>query len=520
MTLKRNGEQDVASSVIPIDDLVYSYDDGNKLMIVKDLEHISAGYDDIHTTTGQDDFDYDTYGNLILNKDKDIIAIDYNHLNLPTEITFGNGGTIEYLYDAVGIKLKKTVTDGTNIDVTEYIDGFQYTGNQTNVNLDFFPTAEGYVKVLINDLGGTVYNYVFQYMDHLGNIRMKYGEDPQNNYALTILEEDHYYPYGLAHKGYNGNHRVFDITGVNIILTPVNSFLGDTYTYGFGGKEQQEEFGIAMYDFGARNYDSALGRWMNIDPLAEAIRRHSPYNYAFNNPNYFIDADGMMPGGFANLDRDTSTGSFSTTGGFNVSSLDKEGNIVDNQYHTNSGDAEKAAAGIEESIVDQEVDSAYGDKADDPAPINDKTVQDVKEKVPTLSNQVGSFKTENKITISTEFVGPGKNDDARTHGDVTDPNSPTRTTLYRVSFNSYRILAKTLFHEFYHVIDFQYGVIYRDYLSICGGNCSEDVSRQGAEQLGEVRAYRAGLNVAGVPYSSNAAYKIAIKYLNSHGINY
>jgi RHS repeat-associated protein len=108
--------------------------------------------------------------------------------------------------------------------------------------------------------------YHFNLTDHLGNVRVVVNED-----GIVEQRED-YYPFGLT---FNSSGNVSD--------------------YKYNGFEEQQELGWNVYDYQARYYDPAIGRFLNVDPAADIMRRHGPYNYAFDNPIRFIDPDGMMP---------------------------------------------------------------------------------------------------------------------------------------------------------------------------------------------------------------------------------
>src|SRR5690606_686038 len=232
-------------------------------------------------------------------ENKDITSIQYNYLNLPTEITFGNGNSIEYIYSAAGVKVSKIVTDLSNTTApnifTDYLDGFQYVGGMLN----FFPHAEGYVRATSQTEDPAdpqlVFNYVYNYTDHLGNIRLSYTKDPVSN-ELDILEENNYYPFGLKHKIYGGIKKDYlkeePGNGGGGAIRP-GVVIESPYNYKYNGKEWQDELGLGLYDYGWRQYDPAIARWVVSDPLAEQYRRWSPYNYAVNNPLRYIDPDGM-----------------------------------------------------------------------------------------------------------------------------------------------------------------------------------------------------------------------------------
>ncbi|WP_276381600.1 DUF6443 domain-containing protein [Flavobacterium sp. H4147] len=264
MSILRLGNTNATATTFgTMDNLTYTYDTGNKLTKVEDTSGSTEGFNNGSSATIE--YTYDSNGNMKTDANKKITAVSYNHLNLPTSVTI-NGGTINYVYDASGIKQRKTVSTGSSND---YAGSFVYENNI----LKQFSQPEGYI---VYNAG--IYSYIYQYKDHLGNIRLSYQDKDNNGYVNSseIVQENNYYAFGLTQKGYNG--------AIN----------GTDNKYKFSGKDLQDELGLNMYDYGMRNYDPALGRWMNIDPLAELSRRWSPYNYAYNNPNYFIDPDGML----------------------------------------------------------------------------------------------------------------------------------------------------------------------------------------------------------------------------------
>ncbi len=213
-------------------------------------------------------------------------------MNLPTHIQFAGGQNITYRYDAAGIKLQKTVDDGTRQVTTDYMSGYQYEDGK----LLFFPTPEGYVKAIYKPGDNTapaLYQYIYIYKDHLGNNRLSYTLDPESE-RVKILEENHYYPFGLKHNAYVPIRKDVKYQEQLVEKKEIKQIAPEEgkYKYKYNGKEWQDELGLNTYAYGWREYDPAIARFNRIDRFAEKYFNLTPYSYAGNNPVLFIDVQG------------------------------------------------------------------------------------------------------------------------------------------------------------------------------------------------------------------------------------
>ena len=252
-TLQRYG-QTAASGYGLIDNLTFTLG-GNLLNRVDDAAAASAyggGFEFKDGVKQANEYTYDSNGNLTKDLNKGISTITYNVLNLPNMVTFSDGSTIAYTYGADGTKLKTVHKTGSTTTTTDYCGNVVYENDVQKLLL----TDEGYVT-----LSDGKYHYYLK--DHQGNNRVVI------NQSGTVEEANHYYPFG-----------------------GVFASSGNVQPYKYNGKELDAKKGLNWYDYGARHYDAALGRFTTNDRFAEKYHSMSPYQYGANNPVKNVDVNG------------------------------------------------------------------------------------------------------------------------------------------------------------------------------------------------------------------------------------
>ena len=228
---------------------------GNQLNRVDDAVTASAyngGFEFKNGANAADEYSYDANGNLTKDLNKGISGITYNFLNLPNVVTFSDGSTITYTYGADGTKLRTVHKIGSTTPTTDYCGNVVYENGVQKLLL----TEEGYVT-----LSDSKYHYYLK--DHQGNNRVVISQ------SGTVEETNHYYPFGGAFAS-----------------------TSNVQPYKYNGKELDSKKGLNWYDYGARHYDAALGRFTTNDRFAEKYYSMSPYQYGANNPVNNIDVNG------------------------------------------------------------------------------------------------------------------------------------------------------------------------------------------------------------------------------------
>ena len=273
----------------PVDWLIMEYK-GNQLCKVSDrydFASFSKGFHFVDGSNQAEEYAYDANGNMTSDLNKHISLISYNTLNLPSEVRFADGSSIAYLYDADGNKLRTSYAIASyseSMPVTQVMHGnvssqaqqpymarnsIDYCGSAVyeNGKLAYVPIDVGYIT-FADSTATSAPTFHYYVKDYLGNNRLVVRDDGFGE------QMNHYYPFGALMSA---------------------STQGAAQRYKYNGKELDRIHGLNLYDYGARQYDAALGRWTSIDPLAEKYYGVSPYAYCANNPVTFVDPDGRNP---------------------------------------------------------------------------------------------------------------------------------------------------------------------------------------------------------------------------------
>ena len=268
---------------LPLDDLYLSYT-GNQLTGVSNTANVyefSNYYP--YLAPGTNAFTYDQNGNTTKDLNKSISSIQYNLLNLPRRITYSDGSMATYTYTSLGEKVQvvystsQTTASQPSTNIVEASEDMKGS-RDNNLRTAMVPTTMNYCgnviyngnslsRILLDGEGyatiSKIPTYYFFIKDHLGNTRATLQSNG------TVKQTNQYYPFGKRWDD-----------------------MGETFKqpYLYNCKELDEMHDLSWYDYGARMYEPALGRFMTIDPMAEKYYNISAY--CANNPVNYVDLHG------------------------------------------------------------------------------------------------------------------------------------------------------------------------------------------------------------------------------------
>ncbi len=153
------------------------------------------------------------------------------------------------------------------IPVGNYTAGTLGTPGQTGIPM----TKNGYLYIWVSNetQGWDVY---------FDNLSVTHHTGP-------LLEENHYYPFGLA------------MSAISARALKTN-YTENKLRFNGGSEMQNREFsdgsGLEMYETSFRGYDAQIGRFAQIDPMAGGYLDYSTYGYCTNNPVLLSDPSGAI----------------------------------------------------------------------------------------------------------------------------------------------------------------------------------------------------------------------------------
>ncbi|MDW7691646.1 RHS repeat-associated core domain-containing protein [Flammeovirgaceae bacterium SG7u.111] len=251
----------------------------------------------LSTRLGQEEgnYAYDAIGNLIRDDSENITDIDWTIQGKVAKVSKtveGAEKSVQYRYAPDGNRAVKQLWEGDNIVATDYyvrdasgnVMAIYKKKGEEEITLKERPIYGSSRLGALNGgehaedadmtMGERTWGLrQFELSNHLGNVLATVTDLKKTDGFADVASVSDYHPFGMQMPG-RGYTKGEDIG----------------YRYGFNNKENDPDLGKGIVDFGARGYNSKIGKWLSPDKVVKSFV--SPYQFGQNSPIWNIDPDG------------------------------------------------------------------------------------------------------------------------------------------------------------------------------------------------------------------------------------